>query len=197
MIIHEPEPYKNKNGTMEKPKQYFYFNEYRQLPPPLRTINNLYQVLQDKEAKGQLPWKLNKIKTLYEYKNKFDWDERILREVGTKNQTKQIINTDYFYQQLWEDLTDYQELTREQKKKLRAWKNTPIKDTSTIRNLNDTQKTYDQSLRTLIGGPVSMAEMYAMMEVLSQAVQGDEDRMSVLESLLDTEEEEEDDDDEE
>ena len=197
MIIHEPEPYKNKNGTMEKPKQYFYFNEYRQLPPPLRTINNLYQVLQDKEAKGQLPWKLNKIKTLYEYKNKFDWDERILREVGTKNQTKQIINTDYFYQQLWEDLTDYQELTREQKKKLRAWKNTPIKDTSTIRNLNDTQKTYDQSLRTLIGGPVSMAEMYAMMEVLSQAVQGDEDRMSVLKSLLDTEEEEDDDDDEE
>lgn len=189
MIIHEPEPYKNKNGTMEKPKQYFYFNEYRQLPPPLRTINNLYQVLQDKEAQGQLPWKLNKIKTLYEYKNKFDWDERILREVGQRNQTKQIINTDYLYQQLWEDLTDYQELTREQKKKLHEWKNTPIKDTSTIRNLNDTQKTYDQSLRTLIGGPVSMAEMYAMMEVLSQAVQGDEDRMSVLKSLLDDDEE--------
>ena len=189
MIIHEPEPYKNKNGTMEKPKQYFYFNEYRQLPPPLRTINNLYQVLQDKEAQGQLPWKLNKIKTLYEYKNKFDWDERILREVGTKNQTKQIINTDYFYQQLWEDLTDYQELTREQKKKLREWKNTNINNTTIIRNLNDTQKTYDQSLRTLIGGPVSMAEMYAMMEVLSQAVQGDEDRMSVLKSLLDDDEE--------
>ena len=47
-----------------------------------------------------------------------------------------------------------------------------------------------------MGGPVSMAEMYAMMEVLSQAVQGDEDRMSVLESLLDTEEPEEEDDEE-
>lgn len=189
MIIHEPEPYKNKNGTMEKPKQYFYFNEYRQLPPPLRTIANLYQVLQDKEAKGELPWKLNKIRTIYEYKDKFDWDERILREVGQRNQTKQIINTDYLYQQLWEDLTDYQELTREQKKKLHEWKNTNINNTPLIRNLNDTQKTYDQSLKTLLGGPISMAEMYAMMEVLSQAVQGDEDRMSVLESLLDTEEE--------
>lgn len=193
MIIHEPEPYKNKNGTMEKPKQYFYFNEYRQLPPPLRTIANLYKILQDKEAKGELPWKLNKVRTIYEYKDKFDWDERILREVGQRNQTKQIINTDYFYHQLWEDLADYQELTREQKKKLREWKNTNINNTTIIRNLNDTQKTYDQSLRTLIGGPVSMAEMYAMMEVLSQAVQGDEDRMSVLESLLDTEEEEDDD----
>lgn len=195
MIIHEAEPYTNRDGIKEKPYQYYYFQEYHKLPPNIRTVPNLHKILTKLDNEGKLPVRLYKEETIRGYKHRFDWDERILYEAGTRNQKIQIKNTDYLYKELWNDVIDYHQKTRKQKKKI-AWDEVDTTNTAQVRNMAEIQKTYDQALKTLQGSPVSLAEMYAMMEVISQSVQDDTDRMSVLESLLDNEDEEEESDEE-
>jgi len=194
MIIHEAEPYTNRDGITEKPYQYYYFQEYHKLPPNIRTVPNLHKILTKLDNEGRLPVRLYKEETIRGYKSRFDWDERILREAGTRNQKTQIQNTDYLYNELWKDVIDYHQKTRKQKKKI-AWEEVDTNNPTQVRNMTEIQKTYDQSFKTLQGSPVSLAEMYAMMEVLSQATQDDEDRLSVLKSLLDDDEEPDEDED--
>ena len=84
MIISEPEPYINKKGKKEKASQKFFYEEYVKLPPQLRTIDNLYKVLLKKQEKGQVPFKLVKPWTLNKYRKEFEWDHRILQNIGTR-----------------------------------------------------------------------------------------------------------------
>lgn len=136
------------------------------------------KILRKEEQQGILPYKLVNECTIYEYYHKFDWDERILQTLyKTHTLEPQIIeNTENLITELNKDIYDYLDLTRIQKKKLKqAWKTTPdnLKETT---SLNDTQRTYDKSIHTLLDGPTSIGNMYAMKEILKQREENDNEQ---------------------
>ena len=184
MQIHEAEPYKNKEGVEEKPHQYYYFCEYCKLPPVIRTVPNLYNVLEKKQQKNQLPYKLYKIKTVYKYKRQFDWDMRIFNNLGRDSKINHMENTDHLMNELWNDVLDYHQLTRKQKKKLKEWDNTEVDESEKVSTLNSIQKTYDQSLKTITGEPMGIAEMYGMLEVLKATEKNDDNKLELVDKLL-------------
>lgn len=184
MQIHEAKPYKNKDGIEEKPHQYYYFCEYCKLPPVIRDVPNLYTVLQKKKQQNTLPYKLYKQKTIHKYKRQFDWDKRIFESLGRDTKLKHMENTDYLMNELWADVLDYHQLTRKQKKKLKEWDTTSTDNTEKVNTLNNIQKTYDQSLKTITGEPMSIGTMYAMIEVLKATEDEETDNLELSDKLL-------------
>lgn len=171
-------------GNKKVKNNTFFFNEYKKLPPFLRTVNNLHNVLQSKQEDGELPFKLVSITTLYAYKKKMDWDKRIVASLGKDSKVNHMINTDNFMNELWKDAQDYHEITRQQKDKLRWNQVESLEDTTLIQNLKTIQDQYDKSFKTLAGTPISIAEMYAMLEVLKATEQEDSNNLDLSEKLL-------------
>lgn len=95
-----------------------------------------------------------------------------------------MINTDNFMNELWEDAIDYHQRTRQQKDKLQWNKVESLDDTTRIKNLNAIQKQYDKSFKTLTGAPISIAEMYAMLEVLKATEQEENNQLDLTDKLL-------------
>lgn len=184
MKIIELDPYKNSEGKIEKAPQYYFFQEYAKLPPQIRTTENLRTILLKKEAEGKVPFKIVSVRTLDRYKARFDWDKRIFDNLGRDTKLNLMETTDHFMNELLNDMLDYHQLTRKQKKKLKEWENTSTDDTEKVNTLNNIQKTYDQSFKTLHGTPISIAEMYAMLEVLKATEKSDDNKMDNIDKLL-------------
>jgi len=151
-------------GKQKHPNNYFFYNEYIKLPPQLRTIPNLFTVLKQKET--EIPYKLVSENSLYRYKKEMEWDKRIYKSLGTITRKKHMENTDYFIQELWKDTLDYHNRIRKQKKKIDWNEIEDLTDTEKIQNLNNIQKIYDTSFKTLTGTPISISEMYFMLDLL-------------------------------
>lgn len=115
-----------------------------------------------------------------------DWDKRIIESLGKDSKTNHMINTDNFMNELWEDAIDYHQRTRQQKDKIEWNKVESLDDTTRIKNLNAIQKQYDKSFKTLTGTPISIAEMYAMLEVLKATEEEENNHLALTEKLLKT-----------
>ena len=150
----------------------------------LRTVDNLYDVLKRKEQEGNLLFKLPSMQTIHRYKKDMDWDARIIKELGTTSKINHMQNTDHFMNELWKDAQDYHEITRQQKDKLQWNQVESLEDTTRIQNLKIIQDQYDKSFKTLAGTPISIAEMYAMLEVLKATEQEDSNNLDLSEKLL-------------
>lgn len=179
--------YVNKDGDVETPKQLWYFTQYEQLPPPLRSISNLVAVLEELQKTEALPYKMVCEKTLYNYCHRFEWDKRILNNIGSTTKDVHMVNSDYLFSQLWEDTLVYH---RETRKLLRLidWASVEVEDTAKIKNLSELQTRYDMSLRTLTSQPMTLANMYAMLQMLIEINEETEDKLEdTINNLLYTE----------
>lgn len=150
----------------------------------LRTITNLYDLLQHKQDEEELPFKLPAIDTIRKYRRIMEWDKRIIESLGTNSKTNHMINTDHFMNELWEDAIDYHQRTRQQKDKIEWNKVESLDDTTRIQNLKAIQDQYDKSFKTLTGTPISIAEMYAMLEVLKATEQEENNQLDLTDKLL-------------
>jgi hypothetical protein len=183
--IKDQEIYKNKEGKTETKRQAWYYQQYSEMPPQIRTIPNLYRFLEKKSKTEALPYKLVKMKTIYDYYHKFDWEDRILSQIGYKRKREHMQNSDYLMGELWKDTMKLHNESRKNLKKIN-WDEVEDleEDTQKINNLVNIQRTYNQTLQLLTGQPVSLATLYAMIEVLQATESDEQDRTELIQSLL-------------
>ena len=153
----------------------------------LRTIPNLYRLLKKKES--TLPYKLYKENTLRVLKKRMDWDKRVYEDTykSMPEQTKyrQISESEYAHGKAWQlvySLYDQLEGMRAQT----DWKHIDNNDTDQVRNTATIQKTFNETFKTMHGAPMSLADMYAMIEVLKATQEQGTAGMDATDDLLTT-----------
>ena len=134
------------------------------MPPHLRTIKDLHEYLSLKEQKGQIPCKLVKEDTLRRYKRIFEWDKRIFEDMPIDANKRQIENTEYMHQELWNDYKSFHIIQRHKAKYLQKWKQKDLSE-SEKKELMTIEQSYNQAMDRLTSAPIRLGDMYAMNEV--------------------------------
>ena len=137
------------------------------MPPMLRNIANLFKLLKQKE--DTLPYQMVTYPTLTRYAKEMDWDERILKETyttmpeATKN--RQVMESEYAHEQAWQLVYAMYNQLNGMKDKIN-WKHLDTSDKELTQSIVNIQKMFNDTFKTMHQAPVSLADMYAMIEVL-------------------------------
>jgi len=186
MKFTNPQAYKNQEGKEETAKQQFFYESYLNMPPMMRTIPNLFKLLKKKEK--DLPYKMVSKATLYNYANNMNWDERVRTDtynnISTHTKDRQVTESDYAHKKAWQLMYNLYDQMEGMAKHL-DWKKTPNGD-SREEILNKIQTTFTQSMKTMHGAPMSLAEIYAMMEVIKATEEEGTDQLEQTDKLLQT-----------
>lgn len=136
------------------------------MPPMLRSPDNLHALL---AKKTKLPFALVRPRTLRRYAKEMEWDERILKETyttmpeATKN--RQVMESEYAHEQAWQLIYSMYNQLNGMKDKL-DWKHLDTNDKEVTQSHVNIQKMFNETFKTMHQAPVSLADMYAMIEVL-------------------------------
>lgn len=137
------------------------------MPPMLRSVSNLYKLLKQKEE--TIPYKLVSYATLRKYYYEMEWDERILKETYTTipetTKNRQVMESEYAHELSWKIMYDLYNQLQGMKEHLN-WKHLDTNDKEVTQTIVNIQKLYNDTFKTMHQTPVSLADMYAMIEVL-------------------------------